>query len=119
MNMKVIKKKQLLEKVNREDKIKIKKTGFLGVVVDKKSYKEKLDKKNVPNKKIGVLYNLGEITGSRVMTIYRFQRKNEIKYFVENITNKNIKEKRAYISYFFTKKPKKKDVVIIHSILKS
>ena len=53
------------------------------------------------------------------MTIYRFQRKNEIKYFVENIINKNIKEKRAYISYFFNKKPKKKDVLIIHSILKS
>jgi len=51
------------------------------------------------------------------MTVYRFQRKEKIKYFIENIIHKDIKEKRKYISYFFTKKPNKKDLLFIHTKL--
>ena len=117
--MRIIKRDKLFEHINEKDKKEIIKTEFIGVIIDKISYKEKLEKKGIRIKRIGVLYNNENFVGSWKIQVYRYKNKNELRYFAENIVNKNIKEKRKYISYFFNKKPKKKDLKVIYSILKN
>mgnify|MGYP006286752481 CR=1 FL=1 len=101
------------EKLNEHmDKI-IEKIDFLGTIVGKNNYRQKLEDKEIKYQRIGVLYNDNvhyKVKGNDKIIIYRYLKNKEYNYFAEVDFSMKASDNFKVYNYFYSKKPKHKEL---------